>query len=123
MTIDPNPPSPYRNVLAASGAVVAAGAVALAAYAAHGADGAEQARLQQAAWLALAHGIALAALAPATTRRLHAIALSLLLLGVVLFGGSVVAAHFLAMPTALAPLGGVLLIVGWLAYAIALSKR
>ena len=123
MTIDPNPHPPHRSLLAASGAVVAAGAVALAAYAAHGAEGVAQARLQQAAWLALAHGVALAALAPRATGRFERLALSLLLSGVVLFCGSLAAAHFIGTPTSLAPLGGGLLVAGWLAYAVAVLKR
>ena len=103
--------------------MVAAAAVALAAYAAHGTEGVAQARLQQAAWLALAHGVALAALAPRAAGGPERLALSLLLSGVVLFCGSLAAAHWLGTPTSLAPVGGVLLIAGWLAYAAAMLRR
>jgi uncharacterized membrane protein YgdD (TMEM256/DUF423 family) len=107
--------------LAASGAVLAAAAVALAAYAAHGAEGVDQARLQTAAAFAFGHGLALAALAPAW--RLGRIALLALCTGVLLFSGSLVAGVLLHWPTTFAPFGGMLLIGGWLLFAIDLLRR
>ena len=56
------------RVLPASGAVMAAIAVALSAYVAHVVDPAAQARLQPAALFAFGHGIALAALGPLAVR-------------------------------------------------------
>ena len=111
-------PSPRRSWLAFNGALCAAAAVALAAYAAHGAQGEAQARLQLAAMFAFGHGVALAALAPATTPRLGRFALSSLYLGVLVFCGSLVMNVFAQWPTTLAPLGGMLLIGGWLLYAV-----
>lgn len=118
----PGMPRPQRW-LAAAGAVCAAAAVALSAYAAHASDGPAQARLQTAAVFAFGHGLALVLLAPATPRRLGRCALIALSLGVLLFCGSVVSGVLAQWPTTLAPLGGMLLIGGWLLLAIDLSRR
>ena len=48
-----------------------------------------------------------------------ALAVGALLLGVLLFAGSLVAAHAFGLPTHLAPLGGSLMILGWLLHAAA----
>ena len=98
-------------------------AVALSAYAAHAVQGAAQTRLETAAILAFGHGIALAALAPTTASRLGHIALLALSIGVLLFSGSVAFSVLAQWPTTLAPLGGMLLIGGWLAFAIDLLRR
>jgi uncharacterized membrane protein YgdD (TMEM256/DUF423 family) len=111
-------PFPRRSWLAFNGALCAAAAVALAAYAAHGAEGEAQSRLQFAAMFAFGHGLALAALAPVAMRRLGRFALSLLYLGVLMFCGSLVMSVLAQWPTTLAPLGGMLLIGGWLLYAV-----
>src|SRR5690606_12298851 len=58
--------------LCASGALAAAGAVALAALASHVAQRPDQARLHLAAALAFRHGVALGALSPGTRGRLVA---------------------------------------------------
>jgi len=109
--------------LAAAGAVMAGASVALAAYASHaGAPEARQA-LQSAALFLFGHGIALAALAPRTPRRLGRTALVALLLGTLLFSGSVVAGRLLGWPTAAAPLGGLLMIAAWLAWAVDVGRR
>lgn len=104
--------------LAFNGALCAAAAVALAAYAAHGATGEAQSRLLLAAAFAFGHGVALAVLAPSTIRRLGRLAVSMLYLGVLLFCGSLVFNVLAHWPTTLAPLGGTLLISGWLLYAV-----
>ena len=104
--------------LAFAGAVLAAASVALSAYASHGADVAARDQLALAAAFAFGHGLALAALGPRVSRGLGVIALSALLLGVLLFSGSLVAAQLLAAPARLAPFGGMLLIGGWLLYAV-----
>jgi uncharacterized membrane protein YgdD (TMEM256/DUF423 family) len=112
--------------LAACGAWLASAAVALSAYAAHALHAAPadaQSRLQTAAVFAFGHGVALAALAPAATRRIGGAALGVLLLRVLLFAGSLVAAQFFSTPTTLAPFGGMLLIVGWLLWGIDALRR
>lgn len=112
-----------RSWLAANGALCAAAAVALAAYAAHGVEADAQARLLLAAVFAFGHGLALAGLAPTTTRRLGRFALLLLYLGVLLFSGSLVFNVLAHWPTTLAPFGGTLLIAGWLLYAVDLLRH
>lgn len=100
-----------------AGALSAAGGVALAAYAAHGATGEAQRCLYTAAAMALAHGVALVAYAPRPTRLATAARVAMLV-GIVLFCGSLVGAHALGWPTRLAPLGGGLLIGAWLLVAL-----
>ena len=106
-----------RRMLGAWGSVLAALAVGLAAYAAHGAEGLAQARLAQAAAFAFGHGLALAALSPLVERRLGLWALAMLLLGVLLFSGSLAGAAMFGWPTGLAPMGGGLMMLGWLLHA------
>lgn len=111
------------RVLGACGAVFAALGVALSAYAAHVALDDGRAAMQMAALFALLHGVALAALAPRASRSLGRGALAAMLLGVLLFSGSLSAAHFLGAPTTLAPYGGGLMILAWLAYAADVLRR
>lgn len=99
--------------------MLAAASVGLAAYASHVAATGEGARLMLAAVFAFGHGLALAALAPRAPGRLALAALGALLAGVLLFCGSLAAAHFLGLPTRLAPFGGALMIAGWLLHAVA----
>lgn len=102
-----------------AGALLAAIAVALSAYAAHATEGASQSRLQTAAVFAFGHGIAFVALAP-QVRGPWLLAASLALqLGVLLFCGSLVGSVLLGWPATFAPAGGMLLIAGWVAWAIA----
>lgn len=116
-TVDPtHVPWPGR-ALAALGAVLAAISVALFAYAAHSAEPQVQASLHSAALFAFGHGIALTALASSAGRRLAMVALCILLLGTVLFSGSLVGAHAFGTPTSLAPWGGSLMILAWLLWA------
>lgn len=110
------------RILAALGAVLAASAVALAAYASHAAGPDAGQRLGLAAAFAFGHGLALAALAPRVTGRMGLLAMACLLLGVLLFAGSLVAAHALGLPTRLAPLGGSLMIIGWLGHAVVAAR-
>jgi uncharacterized membrane protein YgdD (TMEM256/DUF423 family) len=110
--------------LAAAGAVMAALAVGLAAYASHGVEGEAQARLQSAALFLFGHGVALAALAPLAAGRLwRVLALAGLLLGTLLFSGSLVMNVLQQWPTALAPMGGTLMMAGWLVWATAAVRR
>lgn len=112
------------SLLAFSGAVLAALAVALSAYAAHGvADAHAQSNLQTATLYAFGHGIALAALAAGTTRSLGRAGLYLLLLGTLLFSGSLALAALTQVSGKLAPVGGIGLILGWLAWALDAIRR
>lgn len=104
-------------MLAATGGVLAAAAVALFAYAAHAVEPQAQDSLHSAALFAFGHGIAAAALAPHTVRRVGLAALAALLLGTLLFSGSLAGAHALGTATSLAPLGGGLMIFAWLLWA------
>jgi len=109
--------------LAAAGAVLTAASVALLAYAAHGSEGEAQARLQTAAVFGFGHGVAIAALAPWSRRRLARLALCALLAGVLLFSGSLVLNVFARGTTVLAPFGGGLLIGAWLLWAVDAVRR
>ncbi|MEF9979331.1 MAG: DUF423 domain-containing protein [Thermomonas sp.] len=102
-----------RRALGGIGSLLAGVAVAVSAYAAHGAEGEAQARLVQAAAFAFAHGLALAALAPLAQRRRALLALVAMLVGVLLFSGSLAGAALLGLPTTLAPSGGMLMIGAW----------
>lgn len=112
------------SFLALCGGLLAGIAVGLSAYAAHGlADALMQSRLQNAALFAFGHGIALAALGTSTTRRFGKAGLYLLLIGTLLFSGSLAAAVFLGASTRLAPIGGSALMLGWLCWAIDAVRR
>lgn len=115
--------SRVSRLLGSAGAVLAAAGIALSAYAAHAADAGARASLQSAALMLLVHGVALAAIAPQRGVGLGRIALGAMLAGVLLFAGSLVAAHFLATPTRLAPVGGGLLIASWLVLAATMARR
>jgi len=103
--------------------VLTAASVALLAYAAHGSEGEAQARLQTAAVFGFGHGVAIAALAPWSRRRLARLALCALLAGVLLFSGSLVLNVFARGTTVLAPFGGGLLIGAWLLWAVDAVRR
>ena len=105
------------------GSLFAAASVALAAYASHAVDGEARARLLLAAVFAFGHGVALAAMAGHGMRKLKAVALAAMAVGVVLFCGSLVADVLWGLPTRLAPAGGVLLIAGWVTYALHSLRR
>ena len=119
--IPPQRGSAWHRVMPAAGALLAAAAVALSAYAAHASDGEVQARLQQAALMAFGHGIALVALGLQPAGAIARGMLAAMLLGVVLFSGSLVLSHLLGWPTCLAPLGGGLMIVSWVGLAVVIS--
>ena len=107
----------FRRYLAAIGSLLAGLSVALSAYAMHAAEPSVQGRMLQAAIFGFAHGLALTALAPLAQRSTALLALGMLLLGVFLFCGSLLAAALLGMEPMLAPFGGSLLIAGWLLHA------
>lgn len=112
------------SLLAFSGALLAALAVALGAYAAHGvADAHAQSNLQTAALYAFGHGIALAVLSASTLRSLGRAGLYLLLLGTLLFSGSLVLGALAQISVKLAPVGGISLILGWLVWGLDSIRR
>lgn len=117
------PPASAVAWLAAIGAVYAAAGIALSAYAAHVVAGADASRLQAAGLFAFGNGIALAALAPVAAGRLNRIALIAIAVGTLLFSGSLVARVVLHATAMLAPFGGMLMIGGWLLYAIGQWRR
>ncbi|WP_146909179.1 DUF423 domain-containing protein [Arenimonas daejeonensis] len=106
-----------RRGLAASGALACAVAVGLSAYASHGLQGQDAQRVGLAALFAFGHGLALLLLAPGAASRLRVVALVTLMLGLLLFSGSLVGAALASLPASLAPTGGLLLILGWLMIA------
>lgn len=92
--------------------------MALAAYATHAVEGAAQGRMLQAAVMAFAHGVALAALTPFAQRPMALISLLVILAGVFLFCASLLAMVVLGMAASVVtPFGGALVISGWLLYA------
>ena len=112
------------SLIAFSGAVLAAIAVGLGAYASHGvADANAQANLQTASLYAFGHGIALAALAAGTTRTLGRFALYLLLVGTLLFSGSLALNALAQLGSKLAPIGGISLMLGWVLWALDALRR
>ncbi len=103
---------------------MAAASIGLSAYAAHGvADPIDQSHLQMASLFAFGHGIALAALGPGTTRRLGSTALYVLLLGTLLFAGSLGLSTQGMVSTSLAPVGGIALMLGWVTWAVDAIRR
>lgn len=109
---------------AALGAVLAALSIGLSAYAAHGLEeGPARANVQTACVYAFGHGVALAALWPHAGTRLARAALYVLLLGTVLFCGSVAGGALAGWPTRLAPSGGMLMMGAWLAWAVSVLRR
>ncbi len=112
------------SLLAFAGALSAALSIALGAYAAHGvADAHAQSNLQTAALYAFGHGIALAALAAGTARTLGRTGLYLLLIGTLLFSGSLVLGALAQVSTRLAPVGGIALMLGWVVWAFDAVRR
>ncbi|WP_019399457.1 DUF423 domain-containing protein [Pseudoxanthomonas sp. GW2] len=111
--------NPTSRAPAAAGALLAALAIGLSAYAAHGLDdGHARSNLQTACLYAFGHGIALAALWPRAAGRLARGALLALLLGTLLFCGSLAGGALAGWPTRLAPSGGTLMMLGWLGWAV-----
>ncbi|AAM36103.1 conserved hypothetical protein [Xanthomonas citri pv. citri str. 306] len=114
----------HPSLLAFCGGLLAAIAVGLSAYASHGvADAVMQSRLQVASLYAFGHGAVLTVLGATETRALGRAGLYLLLLGTLLFAGSLVGGALLQWPTTLAPVGGVGLMLGWVVLAIGALRR
>ena len=112
------------SLLACLGGLLAATAVGLSAYASHGiAEPLAQSHVNTAALFAFGHGVALAVLGPTQQNSVGKLALYVLLLGTLLFSGSLVCAHFFGTSTPLAPLGGSLMILAWLLWAADATRR
>lgn len=110
------------RLLSFFGGLACAAAIGLAAWASHGLAG-EAARLVGlAAVFCFGHGLALVALAPAARRPREA-GLWLLAVGVLLFAGTLLTTVLFGNPTRLAPLGGWLLMGGWLIIAVDALRR
>lgn len=112
------------SLLACLGGLLAAAAVGLSAYASHGVtEPLAQSHLNTAAMFAFGHGVALAVLGPTQQNSVGKLALYVLLLGTVLFSGSLVAGVVWGASTALAPIGGTTLMVAWLGYGLNALRR
>ena len=106
------------RALAGIGALACGIAVAAGAYAMHAVlTPQNHERLAIAALFLFAHGFALATLAPGTTSRTRQVGLYALLVGTILFSGSLMLAALLSITPSLAPFGGSLLMLGWLLIA------
>ncbi len=107
-----------------AGYLLAAAAVGLSAYASHAvSDPLAQSHLDTAALYAFGHGAVLAVLGPASLNAAGRTALYVLLLGVLLFSGSVAGGALGLWPTRLAPAGGTALMAGWVLLALSALKR
>ncbi|MEQ4576890.1 MAG: DUF423 domain-containing protein [Gammaproteobacteria bacterium] len=112
------------SLLACIGGLLAAASIGLAAYAAHGvADPHAQSRLQTAALYAFGHGVALAALGRKADRLLETLSLSLLLVGTLLFSGSLLGGALWGWSTRFAPAGGIAMMAGWVLFAFNAMRR
>lgn len=112
-----------QRVCGGGGALLAAASIGLAAYASHGAPPDIRTPLMLSAAIAFGHGATLAALAPQVAGRSASLVLPLWLCGTLLFSGSLLARHLAGLPVSLAPVGGVMLMAGWLLHAAALLRR
>ena len=106
------------RLLAVVAPILCAAGVALGAYASHAAAvPLARERLGLAALFAFGHGLGLVALQSRTSRLAFA-ARGVLAVGVLLFSGSLAGAALAGLPTVAAPLGGMLMIAGWLLVAV-----
>jgi len=105
-----------RLIVVAAG-LIGAGGIMAAAGAAHGGGG----NLQPIAMVCLAHGPALLALGLAARGRLFALAGLLLVLGTAVFSADLLSrqANGSALVPMLAPVGGLLMIAGWITIIVA----
>ncbi len=94
-------------------ALICAASVALGAYASHAANAQDRQRLALAASFAFAHALAVLVMAGRGTA-LARVARTALLSGIALFSGSLASAALLGTTTMAAPVGGMLLLTGWL---------
>ena len=112
------------SFLAFCGGLLAAAAVGLSAYASHGVSEAlAQSHLNTAALYAFGHGAVLVCLGAASLNQLGRGALYVLLVGTLLFSGSLVGNVLMQWPTTLAPAGGMTLMGGWLLLSLSALRR
>jgi uncharacterized membrane protein YgdD (TMEM256/DUF423 family) len=103
------------RALAGIGALACGVAVGIGAYAMHAALTPQNHEfLVIASVFLFAHGLALASLAPGTRSRWRQAGFLALMIGTILFAGSLVLAALLGVTPTLAPFGGSLLMLGWL---------
>ncbi len=112
------------SFLAFCGGLLAAAAIAASAYASHGvSEPLAQSHLNTAALYAFGHGVVLVGLGAATLNLLGRGALYVLLVGTLLFSGSLAGNVLAQWPTTLAPAGGITLMGGWVLLALSALKR
>lgn len=112
------------SLMACIGGLFAAVAIGLSAYASHGVEDAHlQTNLQSAALYAFGNGLALACLAPRAQRLLAQVGLVLILLGTVMFSGSLAANALWGWATKVAPFGGIAMMLGWVLWAFNALRR
>lgn len=111
-----------RRLSSVFAALALAMTTGLSAYAAHGAEGADQARLYSAAIMLAVHGLGLLSLARYRPELLFSLVRLGVMLGALLFCGSLVAAVFLQFRPWLAPAGGSMLMLSWLLAGLALWR-
>ena len=100
-----------------------AAGVGLGAFASHGSlEPLARERLGLAALFAFGHGVALVAL-HARASSLALLARCALAAGVLLFSGGLAAGALAGLPVAVAPGGGMLMILGWVLLAIDAARR
>jgi uncharacterized membrane protein YgdD (TMEM256/DUF423 family) len=103
----------WQKYFSALAALFCASSVAMSAYASHGLDADSQRRMLTASYFAFAHGLSLIVLVRFSPDRSNCGACSLMLLGLVLFSGSLASAVLFQTSTTLAPSGGMALILAW----------
>jgi uncharacterized membrane protein YgdD (TMEM256/DUF423 family) len=125
-------PSPTRRLAGATAGLFGFAATALAAIGSHalapGLDGDDLRRLVLAIAFLFVHALLLlviAAIARDGRGLLLALAAGLVMLGTAVFSGSLLGRVLFGWPTALAPFGGVALMLGWLALGtwLAVARR
>jgi len=105
--------SAWQHKLSGLAALICAMSVAMSAYASHGFDGEAQHRLMTASYFAFAHGLSIIVLARVSSAKSNLFACCFMLLGLVLFSGSLAGAALFQSSTILAPSGGSILILSW----------
>ena len=112
------------SFLAFCGGLLAAVSIGLSAYASHGVSEAlAQSHLNTAALYAFGHGVVLVGLGASSVNQLGRGALYVLLVGTLLFSGSLVGNVLMQWPTTLAPAGGMTLMGGWVLLALSALRR
>jgi uncharacterized membrane protein YgdD (TMEM256/DUF423 family) len=108
----------WQMYYSAMAALICAATVALSAYASHGLQGEFKERMLMACYFAFAHGLSLIVLSRHDQGRSNLLACTVMLLGIFLFSGSLALAALWQTSTALAPSGGIALILAWCLVAV-----